>query len=449
MKRYKRVLLKLCLLFVFTTVSSSIPELMPAQIVEAAVKAPTLKETKKTLYLGGASYTVKVNNLVKDAKITYASSNKKIATVSKSGKITPVAEGKVTITVTVKQNNKTYTLKETITVKKKVLTASQLYEKCGPATVEIQVENTESKESALGSGFFITENTIVTNYHVISGANKIQVITNDEKTYEVVSIEGYSEALDLAVLKIKSSGHTYLQPYSGKISVGDKVYALGSPRGLTGTMSDGIISTVSRVVDGIDYVQTTAPISNGNSGGPLLNEYGEVVGVNTFVIKDSQNLNFAINIKELEKLDTSKPVSVENYYKEYQESRIATLFKGRMQEDPVKSQSDSDQQVVPDYTLLSGTVTAAEKSDFYRITVTKEGWFYGIIYLESREDMKNAYLGIYDKSGRRLANCYENASYNSVYTIAYIKPGDYYIGVYLPDGYTGSDLPYNFIWTQY
>ena len=96
--------------------------------------------------------------------------------------------------------------------------------------------------------------------------------------------------------------------------VGEVAYALGNSRGLTSTFSDGMITYSNREVDGVSYVQHDAPISGGNSGGPLINKYGEVIGVNTWTVLDSQNLNFAIHVSELDKLDTNEALTMAEFY---------------------------------------------------------------------------------------------------------------------------------------
>jgi len=97
-------------------------------------------------------------------------------------------------------------------------------------------------------------------------------------------------------------------------TVGSVVYALGNSKGMTSTFSDGMITYSNREVDGVRHIQHDAPISGGNSGGPLINIYGEVIGINTWTLLDSQNLNFAIHVSELEKLDYSTPMTVEEFY---------------------------------------------------------------------------------------------------------------------------------------
>lgn len=186
------------------------------------------------------------------------------------------------------------------------LSASDVYKLANTYTVEIRAESYESVST--GSGFFISsDGKIVTNYHVIDSAFNIFVIDYDGNEYPVEQVLAADEDIDLAVLKINTALVDYAELEKSDYSTGDKIYALGSSRGLTGTFTDGIISTRSRQIDGYEYIQITAPITHGNSGGPLIDAYGRVIGVNTWIFADGQNLNFAVPIKMLDSLDYSKP----------------------------------------------------------------------------------------------------------------------------------------------
>jgi S1-C subfamily serine protease len=156
-----------------------------------------------------------------------------------------------------------------------------------------------------GSGFVIDkEGHILTNYHVIAEAREIWVTLHDRKKYKA-SIVGTDKAHDLAVLQIKASN---LQPMtlgdSTNLQVGQKVYAIGNPFGLAGTLTRGIVSSIRQVQEPDDMViedaiQTDAAINPGNSGGPLLNFHGEVIGINTMIassVGQSAGIGFAIPI---------------------------------------------------------------------------------------------------------------------------------------------------------
>ena len=156
-----------------------------------------------------------------------------------------------------------------------------------------------------GSGFVIDkEGHILTNYHVIADAREVWVTLHDRKKYKA-SIVGTDKAHDLAVLQIKASS---LQPMtlgdSTNLQVGQKVYAIGNPFGLAGTLTRGIVSSIRQVQepDGMvieDAIQTDAAINPGNSGGPLLNFHGEVIGINTMIassVGQSAGIGFAIPI---------------------------------------------------------------------------------------------------------------------------------------------------------
>ena len=157
---------------------------------------------------------------------------------------------------------------------------------------------TERKASSLGSGFIIKEDGIViTNNHVISNAEDILIRVSDkEYSAEVIGADPY---MDLAVLKIKSKDKFKPVSFgdSNKARVGDWVVAIGNPFGLGGTVTSGIISARNRQI-GLtryeDFIQTDASINQGNSGGPLFNLKGEVIGVNTAIIAPGQSGSIGI-----------------------------------------------------------------------------------------------------------------------------------------------------------
>src|SRR5499433_2573607 len=157
-----------------------------------------------------------------------------------------------------------------------------------------------------GSGFIIDkEGHVLTNYHVIADARQVEVTLHNRKKYRATVI-GMDKSHDLAVIQIKAPN---LVPMvlgeSRNLQVGQKVYAIGNPFGLSGTMTRGIISSI-RSVRGpegaaIDQaIQTDAAINPGNSGGPLLNAHGEVIGINSMIltggVEQSAGVGFAIPI---------------------------------------------------------------------------------------------------------------------------------------------------------
>lgn len=186
--------------------------------------------------------------------------------------------------------------------KRKELTAEEIYEKCSPAVFYIEVYDKAGKATGSGSGFFIEENGIaVTNHHVIDGAYAAKIRTMDGKEYKVSSVYDMKAGGDWAVIQVEGSGFPTIQRGDMSTVVGGAtVYAIGSPRGYEGTISQGIISTISREIDGVDYIQTNAAISPGSSGGALINKYGEVIGITTLSRTDAQNLNFAVPITAID-----------------------------------------------------------------------------------------------------------------------------------------------------
>jgi len=161
----------------------------------------------------------------------------------------------------------------------------------------------EQERHALGTGFILSaKGYVVTNNHVIDGADEIVVKTSNGKEYEAKLI-GSDSKLDVALLKIKAKGLKAVKlADSDKLRVGDWVIAIGNPFGLEQTVTAGIVSARGRVIGSgpyDDFIQTDAAINPGNSGGPLFNDKGEVVGINTAIYSRSggnNGIGFAIPI---------------------------------------------------------------------------------------------------------------------------------------------------------
>lgn len=166
-----------------------------------------------------------------------------------------------------------------------------------------QQRQPEYKQPAQGSGFIIDKSgLIVTNNHVVEGADKITVILKDESQYEA-KIVGLDPVTDIALIKVepKKDLPVVRLGSSDDLKVGEWVVAIGAPFGLEYTVTAGIVSAKGRVIGSgpyDDFIQTDASINPGNSGGPLINMKGEVVGINTMIIAGGQGIGFAIPVDQ-------------------------------------------------------------------------------------------------------------------------------------------------------
>ena len=160
---------------------------------------------------------------------------------------------------------------------------------------------TVKTSAAQGTGFLITSNGyIVTNANVLADANgnlasNIRVVTNNQNTINAQFI-GYDGNMDVALLKISGNYQALTLGNSSKVQIGDKVIAIGDPLGLQFSVSEGIVSAIDRQgSNGLnDYIQTDASLNPGNSGGPLIDKNGQVIGINNFKISGGENLGFAL-----------------------------------------------------------------------------------------------------------------------------------------------------------
>ncbi len=153
-----------------------------------------------------------------------------------------------------------------------------------------------------GTGFIIDkEGYIVTNAHVLVGGSKVYAVTYEQKVIQAKFI-GYNENLDIALLKIPGDYNLLKLADSDEVQIGEKVIAIGNPLGLQFSVSEGIVSGVHREgINGLSiYIQTDAALNPGNSGGPLINKQGKVIGINNFKIGVGESLGFALESNYIE-----------------------------------------------------------------------------------------------------------------------------------------------------
>lgn len=179
------------------------------------------------------------------------------------------------------------------------LTAQEVYEKVNPSVVAV-VSYAKLGASA-GTGVIMSsDGYVITNYHVVEGGMECDVLFYNGAQFEA-RLVGYDRENDLAVLKIAADGLPAAEfGSSDMLTVGDKAYAIGNPLGLElrGTLTDGIISAINRDVEvegeTMTLIQTNAALNSGNSGGPLINQYGQVVGINTIKMVASYDDDAAV-----------------------------------------------------------------------------------------------------------------------------------------------------------
>ncbi len=204
-------------------------------------------------------------------------------------------------------------------------TAQQIHEMVKNSVAEIKV--TMPNGTGTGTGFVYTENgRFITNYHVIDGATSAKLTING-KTYDVTKVIAYDANIDLAIIEVTTTDTFTVIPLCEAVHpTGSRVYTLGSSLGFTDTFAEGIITNSRREEGNVVYIQHNADISSGNSGGPLINEYCEIIGINTKAYISSggvaQNLNFSVAVEEIGNLTTVNKTLQEIYDEQHNSAKI-------------------------------------------------------------------------------------------------------------------------------
>lgn len=185
------------------------------------------------------------------------------------------------------------------------LSAKQVFALAAPAVLRVESWRFFDKDpTATGTGFFISQDGLaVTNYHVIKDAQYVRFVDKTEAIFDIEGLKALSIRDDIVIVKLKARNvHSIQLGGSSTIQIGDSVYTIGNPAGLDHSLSNGLLSGRRELHPDQPLLQTTAPISSGSSGGPLLDESGRAIGVTSFFLADSQNLNFAVPTSTVQRL---------------------------------------------------------------------------------------------------------------------------------------------------
>lgn len=295
------------------TVVSILPE-------QTAVKSITLNQPIMSLQVGekGALVARILPVTATNKAIVWQSSNSQVASVDATGIVTAIAAGEAIITA----ENPASKVKAQSRVKvlKPLLTAEEVFTKVNPAVVKIEMLNKNNEVLGSGSGVIMRADGIVlTNFHVISDISSPVmariILENGTTAFLTDTVLGYDAARDLAVLKINEKillPSVEIVTDGNPVNPGSVVYALGSPNGIQNAMTSGEVTNKAFYFEStLPFLAHTAPLYPGNSGGALVNAYGELVGINDAVVTQGrQSIYLAVPIEAYAKLDLSAPTTI-------------------------------------------------------------------------------------------------------------------------------------------
>jgi S1-C subfamily serine protease len=184
------------------------------------------------------------------------------------------------------------------------LPPEEIYQTVSPSTVTLDVENASGRHF-VGTAFLaVGDGLAVTAWHVVRGAQRVEARFSDGRQVPVAGLVDRNDNLDLALIRIECAGRPGLQLCPTTPRVGSRVYLMGAPRGFGFSISDGLLSQI-RTLDRVRYYQVSCPISAGDSGGPVLNDRAEVVGIMSWRKTDAENVSFAIPAGEVARLNAA------------------------------------------------------------------------------------------------------------------------------------------------
>ena len=328
----------------------------------------------------------------------FSESEKSVADINRDGKANAIdARLALRISAKLEKVPESETVRTEKGEKTEKLTANEVFSKASLFTAEIITYKENGTGLSVGTAFFIDNNKIVTAYHVINGAHSAKIKTHNGEILSVKKVLAYDTVRDISILETDcNSVHT--AKVSSEVKTGDIVYALGSTKGYTGTFTQGTVSCEKRILseldNGVEYIQFTAPVSEGNSGGPVLDEYGNVIGIVALTNEAGQNINFALPVTEIAKTDISSPLTLSAVA----EKEAENTFEGKIAlSTPAVTLRKGATSLLYALVTASDEYSLAVESDNDGITA-QTGRSYGnvnVVYISAKENSVSGTVKIY------------------------------------------------------
>ena len=248
------------------------------------------------------------------------------------------------------------------------LSSEEIFSKASDAVFKLETQFLTGSDAVTGSGFFISSDGIaVTNMHVIAFMSSATVITTNGRSHPVEGVLGINHEADLAIIKVRGSGFPHLEVGDpAALRTAQRIYCIGSPYGFDNSISDGLVSNPRREYEGHTYIQISAPIAPGSSGGALLNEFGQVVGVTTSGFEQGA-VNLAVPITDLAHMFRFPEMRSIKYLQAH--SHFGSIPVTDLTYNRVESAGDKPEQVMRNDTIMYGTIRSAGDVHSYLLDV--------------------------------------------------------------------------------
>ena len=269
------------------------------------------------------------------------------------------------------------------------ISAETIIEQVMPSIVAIRADTPEGK--AAGTGFLVdSTGVVVTNLHVIEGATRVAIKLHSGEQYTQIRVASFDQERDLAILRIPGFDLPVVNlGNSDDVKVGATVYAIGNPLGLEESVTKGIVSSIRAIEGGTKIIQTDSAVSPGNSGGPLINDHGDVVGIVTYKLSAGENLNFAVPINYVRALLPFEQLrSLDELSQELGRAKVS-LFAERDDNSLTGNWLSLSSNAVGllrlDGDYLHGTISVGKFAGAYDLSKQDDGTYAGVV--NSREDL--------------------------------------------------------------